>query len=69
MINKAFAGAMRKGREAALEGKSEDTCPYMDHRKPDGRLTFSRAFIKAWLYGYRSTLKRKERDAQQKDEP
>lgn len=51
------ASAMRKGRIAALAGEPEGACPYEDKRKPDGRLTFSRAWRNAWLAGHRAALR------------
>lgn len=53
-MNRAHAGAWKKGRKAALEGKPRSACPYEDHRKYDGRLTFSRSFIAAWDDGWRN---------------
>ena len=50
MTNPALIGAYYKGW---LAGQSalRCSCPYMDHRKADGRLTFSRAFRRAWFQG------------------
>jgi len=50
--DRGHAGAYRKGRKARAEGLTLDDCPYRDKRKVDGRVTFSRAFRKAWVYGW-----------------
>lgn len=53
--NRALNGAYLKGRKAGLAFKrsgSKTACPYIDHRKADGRLTFSRAFRRAWFHGF-----------------
>jgi len=50
--NRAFAGAYRKGREAYIAGVLVDECPYSDHRKISGKLTWSRAFRTAWRDGW-----------------
>lgn len=52
--NRAMRGAYLKGVHARLAGKSLATCPYEDHRKPSGRLSWSRAFINAWCDGWRA---------------
>jgi len=49
----ALAGAYRKGWRARVEGLLLGDCPYKDRRKMDGRVTFSRAFRKAWHRGWR----------------
>lgn len=54
MGNPAFESARRKGQQAARDGKSEWSCPYADKRTHDGSVTFSRAFERAWLEGFRS---------------
>lgn len=46
-----------KGRAAALAGLGPEACPYPDLRKPNGRLTFSRAFRNLWYDGYRTQKK------------
>jgi ribosome modulation factor len=51
--NRAMVGAYRKGQAAAEAGESLESCPYADHRKTGGQLTWSRAFIKAWEDGWR----------------
>ena len=54
-MNKALEGAKRKGREAREAGLPESACPYGDKRggRHGHMITFSRAFIRAWLEGYR----------------
>ena len=54
--SKAFIGAWRKGRQAALDGRSLMDCPYPDRRcGPFGRVvTFSRAYRKFWRDGFES---------------
>lgn len=53
-MNRAHQGAYNKGAQAAMDGKSIDSCPYNDVRNGMNRVTFSRAFRKEWLKGYRS---------------
>jgi len=50
--NRAMRGAFKKGMTAYLTGQSDTACPYRDRRNFDGRLTWSRAFRKAWQDGY-----------------
>lgn len=50
-------GAERKGREARAAGLTEAHCPYVDVRKADGRLTWSRAYRNAWVVGFRGGKK------------
>lgn len=50
--NPALRGAYMKGRQAHLDGKTIDACPYEDKRKPSGRISWSRAFISAWRDGF-----------------
>lgn len=50
--NRSLQGAFRKGMQAAQDGETRDTCPYRDKRKPDGRLTWSRAYRTAWFDGF-----------------
>ncbi len=52
MANRALEGAEQKGREARDRGEPRTACPYPDHRKDSGRLTFSRAFRNAWHHGW-----------------
>lgn len=49
--NRSLQGAYRKGVLAGLDGKTMQDCPYKDKRKHDGRLSWSRSFITAWLDG------------------
>jgi len=51
-----FHTAKQKGREAAMAGLPRDTCPYLDHRTDRGTITWSRAFMRAWLEGYDQAL-------------
>ena len=53
-----FDSARAKGAQAFLAGRHEADCPYRDHRKADGRLTFSRAWRLAWLDGFREQKKK-----------
>jgi ribosome modulation factor len=55
-MNRALLGAMRKGIAAKAAGEPRSSCPYHDVRKLDGRLTWGRAFRKAWFDGYDGTL-------------
>lgn len=50
--NPAMRGAFLKGRAAFIEGLGQEACPYQDLRKHDGRLTWSRAFERAWIDGW-----------------
>ena len=50
--NPSLLGAFRKGMAACAAGEGVDSCPYADHRKPDGRLTWSRAYRTAWRDGW-----------------
>lgn len=51
-VSKNLISAYNKGIKAKEEGKSIKDCPYKDKRKDDGRLTWSRSFIKAWEDGF-----------------
>jgi len=44
--------AIIKGWQAFYAGLKEQDCPYKDSRTLDGRVSFSRAYRKAWLQGY-----------------
>lgn len=44
-----MASAIRRGYEDAANGIHE--CPYGDHRTGSGRVSWSRAFIRAWKDG------------------
>jgi hypothetical protein len=57
--NPAMRGSYMKGRAAFKDGKTLADCPYEDKRKPNGRLSWSRAFITAWCDGWRD----EQRDA------
>ncbi len=50
--NRAMAGAFKKGLAAHQNGQSITDCPYEDIRKNNGRLSWSRAFIRAWADGW-----------------
>lgn len=50
--NPAMRGAYLKGAKAAEARRGYNACPYKDKRKPNGLLTWSRAFQNAWLNGY-----------------
>lgn len=52
-MNPALHGAYRKGLAAGEAGEPVTACPYRDQRKLDGRLTWSRAFVRAWVDGWR----------------
>ena len=58
--NPALRGAYRKGHEAAIAGRPETACPYVDKRTLSGRLTWSRSFERAWIDGYRAARTPKE---------
>lgn len=51
--NPAWRGAFKKGIQAHRDGLPLSACPYKDKRKPDGRLSWSRAFITAWCDGWK----------------
>ncbi len=55
-MNKAFLGAIKKGIAAKQAGLPETACPYQDKRKPNGKLSRSRAFKYAWYDGYTGRL-------------
>lgn len=50
--NRAHASAWRKGYEAAEGGQPASANPYQDKRTDSGKVTFSRAFRKAWAEGW-----------------
>jgi hypothetical protein len=52
--NPALNGAWKKGRDAAKDGKPITANPYTDHRTVSGRLTWARAFVRAWNDGWHS---------------
>ncbi len=51
--NKALLAAMEKGRQARRSGLSEYSNPYPDLRTERGSITFSRAFRRFWVEGWR----------------
>ena len=51
--NRALDGAFNKGKKARTEGKPIAACPYPDRRTYHGNITFSRAFIRAWINGWK----------------
>lgn len=55
-MNKAILGAMRKGIAARAAGALRSSCPYHDVRRLDGRLTWGRAFRRAWFDGFDGKL-------------
>lgn len=52
MRKTALDGAYLKGVHARLAGEPLNACPYEDKRKPNGRLSWSRAFRNAWRDGW-----------------
>lgn len=42
-----------RGRADRLAGVAEEACPYRDLRTSRGAVTFSRAYRRAWLRGWR----------------
>lgn len=50
--NRALQGAFWKGWRARRDGEPITACPYQDKRDYRGSVTFSRAFIRAWEYGW-----------------
>lgn len=50
--NRAMRGAYLKGRRAHAEGLGREACPYFDKRNASGRLTWTRAFARAWEDGF-----------------
>jgi ribosome modulation factor len=50
--SRALRGAFLKGMRAGLAGHLKTECPYIDRRKPSGKLSWSRAFINAWHDGW-----------------
>lgn len=56
--NRANRGAFRKGWDACVSGEPRSACPYEDHRKPSGKLSWSRSFINSWRDGYSAALAR-----------
>jgi hypothetical protein len=62
--NKALLGAFKKGVLAHQAGQPIEACPYSDKRKPDGRLSWSRAFRTMWQDGWRWSDKCKAGDVE-----
>jgi len=50
--NKAFLSVYWKGYNACMNDKTAEP-PYADWRTNRGSVTFSRAFIKHWMRGYK----------------
>lgn len=48
----ALERAYMMGHRAALDGESKDACPYDEKRNDAGRLTWTRAFRRAWFDGW-----------------
>lgn len=61
--NPAMRGAFLKGQRAQAAGEARETCPYGDIRKWDGRLTWSRSFVKTWDDGWRWQQKATEQSS------
>ena len=59
-MSRALKGAWYKGVHAGLVGQPQEACPYEDKRKHDGRLTFSRAFRRAWFDGWEHAVNDRE---------
>ena len=53
-------GLKKKGRQAFKDGLDRSACPYSDTRTHHGSVTFSRAFIRAWLRGWNAAAKKEE---------
>lgn len=51
-LNRAHLGVFKKGMQAFLDSVPRDACPYEDKRKPSGKLSWSRAYIRAWEDGW-----------------
>lgn len=58
--NPAHWGAYRKGVQAFRAGQPVNDCPYADHRKGGGQLTWSRSFIRAWEDGWQDARREAE---------
>lgn len=58
-----FLPAYKKGYKARKEGLSRTACPYEDHRKPSGKVSWSRAWRNTWLQGWECA----DRDAKYPD--
>lgn len=53
--NRALLGAYRRGYRARLDGDIP-LAPYVDKRKRGGRVSWSRAFIRAWEDGFAAAI-------------
>lgn len=51
--NRAHRGAFLKGQCARIAGEPITACPYPDTRKWNGKLTWSRVYVKCWMDGWR----------------
>lgn len=51
--NRVFISAYRKGQRAAVYGFSKSSNPYPDLKNRKGRVTFSRAFRRYWVEGFK----------------
>lgn len=51
--HRGIHGAYRKGWDAAMSGQLQAAYPYRDYRTSGSRITFGRAFRRAWVEGYR----------------
>ena len=47
-----FLPGERKGFDAYVLGIPREDNPYKDHRKPSGKLSWSRAWRNAWFMGW-----------------
>lgn len=59
-MSRALWSARMKGLDAGLAGEPIESCPYQDKRKLDGRITFSRAFRRAWFDGWNEATNDRE---------
>lgn len=60
--NPSHRGAYCKGYRAALADEPRSSCPYEDHRKPSGMLSWSRAYIRAWQDGWDDQVRKRQQD-------
>lgn len=57
--NRALFGAYKKGYESGKAWKPRSACPYVDRRDIyRNSVTFSRAFIHAWVEGWEDGRKK-----------
>lgn len=52
--NRAMRGAYARGYRDSMAGVPIHQCPYQDTRKWDNRITWSRAFARAWEDGWQA---------------